>query len=108
MLKLYKKGESITFPNGVTLTYEDMCVSQRYAMFANFDFVIDVDSDGVVSIYERLAQIKDRYEITEEDPDTALSLILAAQAAEEIAAAQERTSTDEIQTQLNALTGMEG
>lgn len=107
MLKYYKKGDALTFPSGATYTYEKLCAHDAYNILGLVDCAIDEASDGVTSSITRLAPLKERYGIAEKNPDTAVELIIAAQAAEEESQKQEQANLNDIQAQLNALAGTE-
>lgn len=78
MLKIYDKSD-ITFPNLKTYTFEQLKENEDYKVLANYTCVVDVDSDGIVSAFYRLANLVDVYKVDEQDnPEDTLELINAA------------------------------
>lgn len=107
---LYDHKSSVTFPDMSAWTPEDLENSNEYKDFmsksqegAYNDVVLQV-ANGIVYYYEFLGNMKARYNVLEEDPETALEAVKEAIRKEEEAAKQEKLTLSDMQDQLNALT----
>lgn len=105
MKVLYDRKSSLTWPDGTTMTPEELEASPIYNVLFKFDHVLENDEDGVTYSYSRLAYLKDSYGVVEDDPEKALALVeqAMAEAAKEAEASQ--ITLADIQAQLDALTG---
>lgn len=73
MLKVYKRGDSVTWPNGETYTYEMLCDSKNYAMFGAFDVYMAVDEKGITHSFGRLDDLKKSCNVDIADNEAALA-----------------------------------
>lgn len=96
---LYDKKSSITWPDGSTMTAEELKEHPRYRILFDYDHILETDGDGITFSYARLAYLKDSYGVTEADPEKALALIQQAQAEAEAQAQAEQITLEGVQAQ---------
>lgn len=99
---LYDRKSSLTWPNGKTMTADELKEHSVYKVLFQFDHVLSVNGDGVTYAYSRLAYLKDSFGITEEDPEKAFALVQEAQQAAKEAAAEESEKKASLLEQLQA------
>lgn len=80
--RLYEHGETLILPNGKILEFDSIDDEGPYGILKKVPVVVNVDSDGVMSSFTRLAVLKDRFGITEEDPERAWQMVIEAEEAE--------------------------
>lgn len=78
MLKLYDQTSNIRFPLA-TRTAKEMRAMPAYRVLFEGASVIDVNEEGIVSGFGLLSDYKNRFGITEPDPEKALALVIEAQ-----------------------------
>lgn len=68
-------GETVTLPNGKRMTSEDLANSESYRIITEVPTVVEVEEDGTLVWFERLASMKKRYGVTNSDDEQALAEI---------------------------------
>ena len=66
MLKLYNRTDSITFPNGVTYSSDQLKTMDSYKMLFFSNCILDI-VDGITYSFQPMANYINQYEIDEED-----------------------------------------
>lgn len=74
-------------------------------MLFSKDCVVEIGSSGTFRSFQPLDNLKDAFGINEPDPAKAFELVLAAQEEERQKAQSEQITLENIQAQLDALTG---
>lgn len=108
MESVYDKKSNITMPDGSVWTPDKLKESNFYRALVARDCVITTTSDGVMTSFQPLADLKDIYGVTTEDPEQALSEIQQKRAEAEQQAQEEAATVADLQAQMNALSGYSG
>ena len=107
MESVYDKQSNLAMPDGTVWTPEQLQASKFYRPLIARDCVITTTSDGILRSFQPLADLKDAYGVTAEDPEQALSEIQQKRAEAEQQAQQEAATLSDIQAQMDALCGIE-
>lgn len=105
---IYDKQSNITMPDGTVWTPEQLQSSKFYRPLIARDCVITTTSDGVLRSFQPLADLKDAYGVTTEDPAQALAEIQQKRAEAEQQAQEEASTISDLQAQMDALAGYSG
>lgn len=104
MYQVYAK-QDVILPSGRKMTFDEIKKSEAYQMLANVPCMVDIDEDGILYTMTPVSNVKHSNNIEAETPEEVVSKYVEMLEERRSQAQKEAASIEDIQAQLDALTG---